>query len=152
MLNVFDYLEADLECTEEELSCLIAHYKNWPIEVVFDRSVHVFERIGHHFDRHAGLLQSSLSSKPELESVFEKCTVDRKSIMEEIDLLLSAHVDESGYEEDLLELLKRVRQHIQSSDQVLYDTVRERLSVDEMTRLSKELAPAIFEVSSSRRN
>lgn len=144
-MNIFQYFEEEHKFIEERLSELEKNYKNWPAERVFVRATKMFDAIRKHFEKQESLILRAIEDIPALQKSVKDCLADRKQIQDSIDDLVMDHIDSSEFRGNLSKLLVLIRQHINFSDESLYESIRAHVPEETLNSLNESVQEKMFE-------
>ena len=148
MVTVFEFLSEDHAMIASRLKRALDSFAEWSLDKRFNEAVEIMDGIRRHLERQKSLCLDLIENhSPEskaLEHCLQKSIREHIRIMESLSDLIMQHVDGPDFEESLKNLLEKMRDHIEFSEDELFAEARKHLSPKELDTMNLQLNEALL--------
>lgn len=143
-MDAFDILSFEHKHIDRELKEFIASCPKMMPDEAVSTCGHLFDLIAKHL-QHQEVILPELRQIDELRELVAELDSDRTKVLEQMADLLSMHVDEQGYMRKLNNLLTFLEQHLDFTEELLYDTLRQKAPKSMLTNMDRRVTHLLFQ-------
>jgi hypothetical protein len=125
-MNIFEFFEEEEELIEKKLGDLVSSFTEDTREEIFDDVKLILDLLKGHCDKQKAALLDKIAEFDGCKQSIEETVKARDLVIAQIGDLVMVHVDEPGYKEYLVDLLKRVQSYFKISE-TLYKALQNSL-------------------------
>lgn len=144
-MDAFDFLSHEHRHLDSKLKEYISEYPNMTPEEAMGRVSKVFDLLRRHLQNQEEILLPELRQHPDLAPWVTPLDVDRANVLEQVNDIINMHMDEYSFMKDLRTLLAFIEQHLELTEDTLYEQVRKLAPPSVVASINRRMDAVLFQ-------